>query len=67
MKIVPANPKHTFKDRKFLTFENLTFVPIQKKMQVIFVSLYVILSLHFCYEIFRIIPEMLTSEEVSLV
>lgn len=46
VKIVPANPKHTFKDRKFCTFENLTFVPIQKKM---------------------IIPEMLTSEEVTYI
>jgi len=32
VKIVPANPENNFKDRKFCTFENLTFVPIQKKM-----------------------------------
>lgn len=32
VKIVPANPVNVFKDRKFCTFENLTFVPIQKKM-----------------------------------
>jgi Xaa-Pro aminopeptidase len=30
VKIVPAKPD--FKDRKFCTFENLTFVPIQQKM-----------------------------------
>ena len=32
VKVVTANPENTFKDRKFCTFENLTFVPIQKKM-----------------------------------
>jgi len=32
VKIVPAHPENSIKDRKFLTFENLTFVPIQKKM-----------------------------------
>ena len=32
VKVVPANPENNFKDRKFCTFENLTFVPIQKKM-----------------------------------
>lgn len=32
VKIVTAHPENTIKDRKFLTFENLTFVPIQSKM-----------------------------------
>ncbi|XP_046442991.1 xaa-Pro aminopeptidase 1-like [Daphnia pulex] len=32
VKIVPAKPENNFKDRKFCTFENLTFVPIQQKM-----------------------------------
>lgn len=34
VKIVTAHPENTMKDRKFCTFENLTFVPIQKKMIV---------------------------------
>ena len=29
-----AHPENTLKDRKFCTFENLTFVPIQKKLIV---------------------------------
>lgn len=32
VKVVSAKPENNFKDRKFCTFENLTFVPIQKKM-----------------------------------
>ena len=32
VKVITAYPENNFKDRKFCTFENLTFVPIQKKM-----------------------------------
>lgn len=32
VKIVPANTKHNFQGRKFLTFETVTVVPIQTKM-----------------------------------
>jgi len=34
VKVVPAHPEHKLKDRPFLTFENLTYVPIQKKMMI---------------------------------
>ena len=34
VRIIPARPKQKFKDIQFLTFENLTFVPIQQKMVV---------------------------------
>ena len=34
VRVVAARPEHNFKDLKFLTFENLTFVPIQRKMIV---------------------------------
>lgn len=34
VKIVPATPEYVTKDRKFCTFENLTFVPVQRKMIV---------------------------------
>ncbi len=34
VRVVPAKTEHNFKERNFLTFENLTFVPIQRKLIV---------------------------------
>ena len=34
VRVVRANPEHNFNNRGYLTFENLTFVPIQNKMIV---------------------------------
>ena len=34
VRVVPAHPQQKFKDLQFLTFENLTYVPIQQKMVI---------------------------------